>query len=207
MVKSPKDDERGLKKASECLLAGGVIVYPTETYYGLGALALDERAVARVFEQKRRSVEKQLTVLIPDIETLGQFVVELPPLGKMLAEKFWPGPLTIILRASPDLLKPLKAVTEKVGFRVSSHPVALELTRLVNGPITATSANISGSPPVVDPRDLPGEFLKGVDLVLDSGKTPGGAASTIVDVTGAVPVILREGPLGVKVGKVIKLFS
>ena len=203
-VDSEEIHEKTLKKAAECLLDGGILVYPTETYYGLGALALDERAVTRVFKQKKRSVEKQLTVLISNIEILEKFVEEIPPLAEKLARKFWPGPVTIIMDARSEIAKPLKAATRKIGFRVSSHPVASKLAEMVGAPITATSANLSGDPPVNDPRDLPSLFLKGVDMVIDAGKTPGGAASTIVDVSGKRVTILRRGLLAEDVANFLK---
>ncbi len=194
-------DEK-LKRASRCLLEGGIVVYPTETFYGLGALALNEDAVTRVFLQKQRPLEKQLTVLIPDMNTLEKYVVKISPMGKLMAEKFWPGPLTLVLEAKSQLLNPLKATTPRVGFRISSHPVAHKLTQFVKVPITATSANPSGLPPVTDPKDLPSDFLDGIDVVLDAGRTPGGAASTILDVTYAKPRIIREGALAEKVKKI-----
>ncbi len=206
-ISSPEEGREELERAARYILRGGLLVYPTETFYGLGALALDEGAVKKVFQQKRRPPEKQLTVLISDLDSLREFVVDVPYPARVLAERFWPGPLTIILEAKPHLLKSLQAVTAKVGFRISSHPVALELTKLVGAPITATSANVSGNPPVADPKELPRVFLDGIDMVIDAGKTPGGAPSTIVDVTGSEPVILRAGPLAKDLSGIIKTFS
>lgn len=206
-IESAEEGRAVLEKAAKCILGGGLVVYPTDTFYGLGAHALDERAVTKVFQQKKRSPGKPLTVLVSDLKTLQEFVVDIPYLARVLAERFWPGPLTIILEAKSRLLKPLKAATYKVGFRISSHPLALELTKLVGTPITATSANISGDLPVVNPKDLPEIFFDGIDMVIDAGKTKGGVASSIVDVTGSDPVILRSGPLEEELLRIIKTFS
>ncbi len=202
-VGAEEHEENVLREAVECLRKGGLIVYPTETFYGLGAMALNENAVERVFRLKKRPPEKQLTVLISDLEMLKKYAAEIPPAAGLLADRFWPGSLTVIIEAKEVLLRSLKASTCKVGFRVSSDPVALNLTRLLDAPITATSANFSGFPPVTDPHELPADFLSGVDMVLDAGKVPGGFPSTIVDVEKGRVVILREGILA----KEIKAFA
>ncbi len=186
-------------------------MYPTETFYGLGASTFDEDAVKRIYEIKKRAPDKPLTVLVSSLEELRKYVRSIPPLGIDLISRFWPGPLTLILKASRESLSALSpkisqgnSDTLKVGFRISSHPIACHLAQLSECPITATSANISGEPPVTRVDALSKEIFDKVDLVLDSGETPGGNASTLVDMTIDPPKILRKGALAKEVKLIIR---
>ncbi len=170
----------------------GVVAIPTETFYGLAAHPFSERALAKIFSLKRRPPEKPLLLLIGEVELLAAVAREIPPLAKTLIKRFWPGPLTLIFPAQEHLPQALTAGTGTVAVRLSPHPIPREISRLLGSPITGTSANLSGAPPASTALEV-AQSLPGVDLILDAGKTPGQAASTIVDVTGAKPRLVRKG--------------
>lgn len=178
------------------LREGGVIIYPTDTFYGLGASGFHAEAVRKVFRLKRRDAAKPLSLVIPDIGGLLQAVaVEIPGLMQPLAERFWPGPLTVVLKASPRLPKDLLGDSDRIGVRIPGHPWLRRLLREARFPLTATSANISGERETTDPHEAAKAFREGVDLIVDGGRTTGGLASTVVDLTASPPRILREGAI------------
>jgi L-threonylcarbamoyladenylate synthase len=177
------------------ILHGSVVAFPTETFYGLGADAMDEKAIQKIFQIKGRKEEKPLLLLVADRTWLPGLVRKIPPRAERLMEKFWPGPLTLVFEASPHLPPILTANTGKVGLRISSHPVAQALVKAVGRALTATSANVSGQPSA----SLAGEVLQAlgdkVGAILDGGRTPGGLESTVLDVSGPGPKILRRGAI------------
>ena len=179
--------------AARCLREGGLVAFPTETFYGLGADALDPAAVARVFHAKGRPADKPLLVLVDSLAMAGEVVAGIPARARRLMARYWPGPLTLILPAAARLPPALTAGTGTIGVRIPGHPVALALVRAAGRPITAPSANPHGA---ASPRTA-AEVLAGlgdaVDLVLDAGPTPGGLPSTLLDLTAAVPRVLRAG--------------
>jgi len=182
-----------IEEAARLLRSGGLVAFPTETFYGLGANALDPGAVARVFVAKGRPPEKPLLVLVDSMAMVEKLVAEIPPRATGLMDRHWPGPLTLVLRAAPGLPPGLTAGTGTLGVRLPGHPLALALVRAAGVPVTAPSANPSGGP---SPR-LAEEVLAGlggrIDLVLDGGPTPGGAPSTVLDLTEEPPRVLRQG--------------
>lgn len=180
-----------LEKAAEIILRGGLVVYPTETFYALGANALNKKAVEEIFRVKKRPLSKPIPIIIADKSWLKDIVIEVPEVAIHLIKKYWPGPLTIVFRASNKLPSNLTGGTGKIGIRVCSHPLAQRLVSLVNVPITATSANISGKPP---PNSIESISLKGIDII-DGGPVLGRVPSTIIDVTSTPPVILRQGAI------------
>lgn len=188
-----KADSRGIEKASQIILRGGVVAFPTETFYGLGADVLDLEALQKVFQIKRREENKPLLLLVADQTWLPELVKEIPPVAGKLMEKFWPGPLTLVFQASPHLPSVLTANTGRVGLRISSHPVAQALVQAVGRAITATSANVTGHPSASLASEVSHALGKGVDAILDGGKTAGGVGSTVLDVSGALPNIIRQG--------------
>jgi len=188
-----KADSRGIEKASQIILRGGVVAFPTETFYGLGADVLDLEALQKVFQIKRREENKPLLLLVADQTWLPKLVKEIPPVAGQLMEKFWPGPLTLVFQASPHLLSILTANTGRVGLRISSHPVAQALVQAVGRAITATSANITGQPSASLASEVSQALGKGVDAILDGGRTAGGLGSTVLDVSGVLPKIIRQG--------------
>ncbi len=180
-------------EAAEVVLSGGLVCFPTRCLYGLGADALDERAVERVFDLKKRPADMPILVLISRPDQVAALVEEMPPAGRILMERFWPGRLTLVFRASPSLPARLTAGTGKIGIRLAGHPVARALAEAVGRPITGTSANLSGRSGCRCIAELEPSIARKVDLILDAGELKGGAGSTVVDVSGAVPVLIREG--------------
>ena len=180
-----------LEKAAEIILRGGLVVYPTETFYALGANALNKKAVEEIFRVKKRPLSKPIPIIIADKSWLKDIVIEVPEVAIHLIKKYWPGPLTIVFRASNKLPSNLTGGTGKIGIRVCSHPLAQRLVSLVKVPITATSANISGEPP---PNSIDSISLNGIDII-DGGPVLGRVPSTIIDVTSTPPVILRQGAI------------
>lgn len=188
-----KADSRGIEKASQKILEGGVVAFPTETFYGLGADALELKALRKVFQIKEREENKPLLLLVADRTWLPGLVKKIPPVAEQLIERFWPGPLTLVFEASPNLPSILTAHTGQIGLRISSHPVAQALVQAVGRAITATSANVTGQPSASLASEVFQTLGKLVDAILDGGKTAGGLGSTVLDVSGVLPKILRQG--------------
>jgi len=186
-------DAASVEAAAAIVRGGGVVAFPTETLYGLAADATRETAVARVFEIKGRAPDVAIPVIAADRAQVEQWVGTLTPAGRVLADAFWPGPLALVIAASPGLPRALLGGGDTVAVRVSSHPVARALARAVGRPITATSANRSGHEPTPLPSVVLQEMGPDVDAVLDGGVCAGGAPSTIVDVTGRAPRLVRAG--------------
>lgn len=188
-----KPDDKTLAEAEEILRAGGVVAFPTETFYGLGADAHREAAVEKIFRLKGRAVQNPISVIVDSGDGVIPLVEKLPEAAKILMQRFWPGALTIVFAASPAVLPRLTAGTGKIGIRVSSHPIARLIAKMLAGPLTATSANLSGGQECSTVREVLRAFDNGIDAVIDGGTTTGGLGSTIMDVTVSPPLILREG--------------
>ena len=182
-----------IDEAVAILKSGGVIAFPTETFYGLGADARNETAIEKIFGIKGRDFKNPILVVIGDVQHLEAFAEDIPAEAHKLMERFWPGPLTIVFRAAPFVSPKLTAGTAKIGIRLTSHPVAMEISRRLGGPVTATSANLSGAPECSTAAGVLSQLQGKIDGVVDSGQTPGGKGSTIVDVTASPIKILREG--------------
>ena len=190
-----KPDEEKLAEAVRVLREGGVVAFPTETFYGLGADARNEAAVEKIFRIKGRNFRNPLSVIVANDREVIPLVEEIPAAAKILMQTFWPGPLTLVFRASSSVLPRLTADTGKIGIRVSSHPLARLLTGGLGGPLTATSANLSGGPECSSADAVIRALGDLPDAVIDGGATPGGVGSTILDVTLFPPRILREGAI------------
>lgn len=182
------DDE--LSRAASALRDGGLVVYPTETVYGLAALATDADAVAALFEAKQRDRDKPVSVAFPAVSTVAE-TLPLTERERQFMDEFLPGPVTVVVSRG-DLPAALTGGGDRVGVRVPDHPVSLALLERVH-PITATSANVSGRPSARRVADLDPEIRAASAVILDDGETPGGRGSTVVDVEGGV--VHREGPL------------
>jgi len=182
-----------LQQAAELLRNGGTVAFPTETVYGLGANALDQKAVRSIFEAKQRPAWDPLIVHVVDEEQLGMVAVDIPPIGRLLMAAYWPGPLTLLLPRSPQLPAMVTAGRNRVGVRMPRHPVAQRLIELAGLPIAAPSANTFGrtSPTRAEfvLQDLDGR----IDAVIDSGDTTLGLESTVVDVCADPPILYRPG--------------
>ncbi|MFE2810364.1 L-threonylcarbamoyladenylate synthase [Streptomyces nigra] len=182
-----------IEKAAGVLRAGGLVALPTETVYGLGANAEDPAAVSRIFQVKGRPPSHPLIVHIGGAEQLDDWVQEVPATARLLAEHFWPGPLTLVLRRGRRVPSEATGGLETVAVRVPDHPVALALLSAFGGGVTAPSANRFGSVSPTTADDVRAELGDGVDFVLDGGACEVGVESTIVDATGEIPTILRPG--------------
>lgn len=187
-------DHESAEKAAFILNRGGVIVYPTETLYGIGALASNNAAVEKIFEIKGRPQGKPIPLLVKDMDMLSQ-IAESSALATSLSEEFWPGRLTLILPLRSALSELITCGTGKIALRISSHPFLQSLFELISEPLTSTSANISGDQNLMSSEELFETFNGKVDLIVDSGKIPESRGSTIVDLTLDVPQILREGDI------------
>jgi L-threonylcarbamoyladenylate synthase len=181
--------------ALRSLKRGEVIVFPTETFYGLGADALNENAVERVASLKGRNLDNPIAVIVADREMLDQVVSDVPARAKKLIDRFWPGPLTLILSAKPNLPVPLLNRDGKIGVRVSSHPLASRLALELGRPITATSANPSGKEPARTIQEARSYFAGGIEIFLDGGILTGKIGSTVVEVIKDKLRIIREGEI------------
>jgi L-threonylcarbamoyladenylate synthase len=181
--------------ALAALNRGEIIVFPTETLYGLGADALNESAVERVFHLKGRDPMNPIPVLISDETMLNQLVHAVPPLAKRLMERFWPGPLTLVLPARTHIPKPLINATGGIGVRVSSHPTATRLVRALGRPLTATSANPSGKPPARTLLEANSYFTGFLDVFIDGGSSTSARGSTVVEIQGERLLIIRAGDI------------
>lgn len=180
-------------RAAGVLQSGGLVAFPTETVYGLGALARRPAAVARIFAAKGRPADHPLIVHLPSVDHLDRWAVEVPDDARRLADAFWPGPLTLVLRRAPDVPDGVTGGRDTVGVRVPAHPVALALLEAVDDGVAAPSANRFGHVSPTTAAHVVADLGAAVDLVLDGGPCAVGLESTIVDVSGAAPEILRPG--------------
>jgi L-threonylcarbamoyladenylate synthase len=189
----PADDPKAILRALEVLHSGQLVAFPTDTVYGVGALAFDAQTVESIYSAKERPVEKAIPVLIGVNEDITQVAEEIPPLAKKLIARFWPGPITVLVPKKPSLPEVVSA-TSTVGVRVPDHEVARALLRRA-GPMAVTSANRSSQPSPTTAQEVLAQLDGRIALILDGGKTPGGIPSTLVDCTGNEIQILRAGPL------------
>jgi len=190
---SPQRD--ALQEAAEWIRRGGVVAIPTDTLYGLAANPFDRAAVARVFAIKGRGAERALPLVAADVGQIEAHLGPLMPIAARLSERFWPGPLTLLLRAPAALAREVTGGTGRVGIRVPADPIARAVCAIVGMPVTATSANISGEPATPDPDVVEQTLGDAVDFLLDTGRTPGGAPSTVVDASGEKLEIVRMGAI------------
>lgn len=185
--------EQQIQQAILILKNGGVGVYPTDTLYGLGADAFNEEAVGRIYRIKQRPSHQPLSLLLADKSELVRVVDGFPEIARILAECFWPGGLTLVVPRLPSVPDWVAVGGDTVAVRVPDHPITLELIRALGSPLIGTSANLSGLPGCTTADEVRSCMGDEVDFILDGGICPGGIESTIVDVSGKSPVILREG--------------
>ncbi|MFQ5672363.1 MAG: L-threonylcarbamoyladenylate synthase [Nitrospinales bacterium] len=191
----PEKAQPALKTIRGVLEAGGVIAFPTDTFYGLGADPGNERAVKKIFRIKRRPAHKPLLILVASRKQAAAVVEEIPPDAETLMQALWPGPLTLLLRARPVLPQSLTAGSGKIGVRLPASPFARQLIEHLGHPLTAPSANISGAENIRTATEVRQALGSTLDLIVDGGPTPGGKASTILDTTLSPPELLREGQI------------
>lgn len=188
-------EDKIISKAVEILADGGVIAYPTETFYGLGADATNEKAIEKIFSIKGRDFKNPISLIIGSSDDIYPLVKDVPERAKKLITAFWPGALTIVFSASEKVSPMLTAGTGKIGLRISSHTIANAIAQKLKKPLTATSANFSGAPECSLASEVIKQIGNKVDAILDWGKTHGGKSSTVIDVTCNPPRILREGAI------------
>jgi L-threonylcarbamoyladenylate synthase len=180
-------------RAIEILKGGGIVVFPTDTVYGLGGDVFNIAAIERIYRVKQRSRNLPLPVLLADSTQLADVVTSVPEIARYLIRRFWPGGLTLVLPKKDTLPDIITAGSNKIAVRIPDHVVPLTLIRGLGVPIIGTSANISDKPSPVTAEEVEQQLGSQVDLIIDMGRCPGGLESTVVDVTGEIPVILRRG--------------
>lgn len=197
-VRSIYEDMENLQKAAELLAGGGLVAFPTETVYGLGANALDEEAVAGIFRAKGRPQDNPLIVHVCSLDMIGPLVTKVPEAAVRLAGAFWPGPLTMIFPKSSAVPAAVSGGLDTVAIRFPAHMVARELIRRADLPIAAPSANLSGSPSPTTAQHCVHDLMGRVDAIVDSGSCGVGLESTVISLTGPLPRVLRPGGVTVE---------
>ncbi len=187
-----------IQRAADLLVAGHLVAFPTETVYGLGANALDATAVERIFTAKGRPASDPLIVHIYSLAQLEQIVTDVPAVAWDLAHHFWPGPLTLVLPKQEQIPAAVSAGLQTVAVRMPNHPVPHRLLKTADRPVAAPSANLFARPSPTQAQHVYDDLAGRVELILDAGPTPIGVESTVLDVTGAVPTVLRPGGLAIE---------
>jgi L-threonylcarbamoyladenylate synthase len=177
------------------LLRGSLVAFPTDTVYGLGALVHNPTGIEQLYVVKGRQIDKAIPILLSDVSQLSQVAAQVDSRIMRLAERFWPGPLTLVVPRHPSLPEALSPYPT-VGVRIPDHPLALALLQQT-GPLATTSANLSNQPSATTAQQVLQQLSGRIPLILDGGRTPGGVSSTVVDCSGAELVILRQGPLSI----------
>ncbi len=186
-------DKNLIGEAVRIIKNGGLVAFPTETVYGLGANGLDEEAVKKIFIAKGRPQDNPLILHVYSTDQVEDLVEEIPPVAKLCMDKFWPGPLTIILKKSPKVPDIISAGLDTVAIRMPENKIALEIIRLSNTPIAAPSANTSGKPSPTSARHVIEDLMGRIDMIVDGGDTGIGLESTVLDLSTDIPMILRPG--------------
>ena len=195
LAKFPQGTQQQVEKGISILRQGGVVAFPTDTVYGLGAGANLHQAVERIYRLKGRPRNMALPLLLAHISQIGEVAESVPPIVWLLARRFLPGALTIVLHKSRSVPDIITGGGATVAIRIPDHPIPIALVDGLGMPIVGTSANLSGRPSVMTAGEVYSQFGDKMDLVIDGGRCPGGRESTVVDITGERPVILREGAI------------
>lgn len=187
------DHEQAISRGLKVLQSGGIIAFPTDTVYGIGSLAFHQEGIKKLYQVKDRDRKKAIPILIGEIHDLARITVSVSPIAISLMERYWPGPLTVILKKHervPDEISP----TDTVGVRIPDH-VFMQRFLTASGPLAATSANLSGKASAHTAAAVREQLMGRIELILDGGETRGEQASTVVDCTTHPPRILRTGPI------------
>ena len=187
--------QKQVEQGISILKQGGIVAFPTDTVYGLGACISLPHAVERVYQVKRRPRNTPLPLLLADKSQIGEVAEPVPPIAWLLAERFLPGALTIVLFKSKLVPDIVTGGGKTVALRIPAHPTPVALIQGVGTPIVGTSANLSGKPSALTAEEVYAQLDNKVDLIIDGGRCPGGKESTIVDLTGETPLVLREGAI------------
>ncbi|MGH9907284.1 MAG: L-threonylcarbamoyladenylate synthase [Pyrinomonadaceae bacterium] len=189
------NSQEATEQAADIIKNGGLIAFRTDTFYGLGVDPFNAAAVHRIVELKGREANKPILVLISGESQISNFIVEQSPLFTAVARRFWPGPLTIIGQAHPELPKELTAGSGTIGLRLPDDEHVRNLVRSCGGALTATSANPSNRPSARSAKEVQDYFATGIDLILDAGTTTAGKPSTVLDLSNVQPRLVREGAI------------
>lgn len=193
---NPDRPERELlQEAADLILSGKVIGYPTETVYGLGTNALDNQGIEKIFELKGRDRHRPILIIAGDLAQVKRLVTLFPALANRLAQKFWPGPLTMVLEASPFIPRALLGSGKGIGIRIPDNNICLELLRLCGVPITSTSANFSGGKNPISAEEVWENFDNKLDLIIDGGKSLSRIPSTVLAIENSDVALIREGAI------------
>ncbi len=188
-------DPQLIREAAAVLRRGGLVAFPTETVYGLGANLEDPQTIQELYQVKQRPFEKQVTLHVAELTDLERYPAEIPEIGRRLMARFWPGPLTLVFR---------RADGSTLGFRMPRHPVALALLKAAAVPVVAPSANLSGHPAPRTAQEVLRDLEDRIDLVLDAGPTPLGKESTVLDLSGDKPRMLRRGAAAEEIEEAVR---
>jgi L-threonylcarbamoyladenylate synthase len=194
-IKPCEVEAQKIQVIADALSRGGVIAYPTDTYYGLGAGCFLRKPIRRIYRIKQRQMSQALPVLIADTQTVRGIAAEIPPLFRSLTAEFWPGPLTLVLKAAALLPSELVGPEQTIGVRLPAVAWLRELVRRTGFPVIATSANISGEGEISSVEKVVEVFEHKVDLIVDGGQTPGTLPSTVIDLTSGAPSLVRKGAI------------
>lgn len=200
IIKIDKDniDKNLIEDAAKIIKNSGLVAFPTETVYGLGANGLDENAIKKIFIAKGRPQDNPLILHVSSMEEVEELVEEIPEISRLCMERFWPGPLTILFKKSSKVPELITAGLDTVGIRMPEHSIALELIKTSKTPIAAPSANISGRPSPTSAKHVIQDLKGKVDMIIDGGTTGIGLESTVLDLSGHTPLILRPGGITVE---------
>ncbi len=179
--------------ATDILKKGGVVIYPTDTVYGLGVDAENSMAIQRLFALKKRDLSKSISVMVSNIASAQHYLTEISEIGKQLMQAFWPGALTIVGKSSPSVAEALQEKDATIGIRIPDNNLCLRLTEAFGKPITTTSANLSGDPECSSIEHIDTAIRSSAELILDAGITQGTVPSTVISIVNGEPLILREG--------------
>ncbi len=193
--KPPSYIQQQVERGISILKSGGLVAFPTDTVYGVGAASYLYRAVERIYQVKERPQDMALPLLLADISQITEVAHSVPPVAWLLVDNFLPGALTLILYKSKSVPDIITGGGITVAVRIPAHSIPVALAEGLGSPIVGTSANLSGKPSSLTADDVYSQFGDKLDLVIDGGRCPGGRESTIVDVTGETPVVLREGAI------------
>jgi len=195
LEKLPLPIQKQVEKGISILKEGGLVAFPTDTVYGLGACVNIESAVERLYRVKKRSQDMPLPLLLANTSQMREVAERVPEVTWFLIQKFLPGALTLVLPRSDAVPDIITAGGMTVAIRIPAHTIPVALAEGLEAPIVGTSANLSGKPSSLTADEVYSQFNNEIDLIIDGGRCPGGVESTIVDVTGEIPVVLREGAI------------
>ncbi|GAB4546514.1 MAG: hypothetical protein Kow0063_40950 [Anaerolineae bacterium] len=195
---APADDPETLRRARRLLRSGQVVAFPTDTVYGVGAYAFQAEAVAALYAAKNRPATKAIPILVAQIEDMARLARQVPVIAWELAERFWPGGLSLVLRRAEHIPPIVTAGGDTLAIRCPDHPLPLALMNAVGAPLAATSANLSGQPSPTTARQVVEQLAGRVPLIIDGGECPGGIPSSVVDLTVSPPRLLRAGAIPIE---------